>query len=273
MNAGGASARRTGHDDRVIRRGWCFAALASVLTVGMILYAPPGAAVELKQATRTADPVVYRFDDDEEASIPVLEAPADTDWRRWAMLHDGTRARLYAFRSGTVDELYPFAYDEDAGAFRWRFDSTDMIEVVGAPATADSSRFAMLHDGQTYRLYMPDSQDQRILHQFAFDSEAGHYAYGHRSAPRVYLNRFPRDADHGRLAMLHDGTDQRAFLFLAGRHDFLVQGAFDAEAGEFRYGFRSEPRLRLDELPADANTSAPAMLFDGEHHRLYLLGH
>lgn len=79
--------------------------------------------------------------------------PPDTDWRRWGMLHDGTRARIYAFRRGSDYQLYQGAHDEETGTFRFGFQSIEVIKLLDFPTAADRNGVALLHDGVDYRIY------------------------------------------------------------------------------------------------------------------------
>lgn len=95
----------------------------------------------------------YRFGFRSIPRIPVTGFPADTDWSRWAMLHDGRRYRFYAFKAGTDDRLYQGAFRPAGRAYEFAFDSIRELTLVGAPANSDPRSAAMLHDGANYRFY------------------------------------------------------------------------------------------------------------------------
>lgn len=86
-------------------------------------------------------------------ALPVTGFPNDTDWSRWQMLHDGDRYRIYAFRHGSTTQIYQGSWNPAAGAYQFGFQSIDVLDLVGFPASSDPGRPAMLHDGSDYRFY------------------------------------------------------------------------------------------------------------------------
>lgn len=87
----------------------------------------------------------YRFGFSSIPSIPITGAPADTNLARWAMLHDGSDYRLYAFRGSSSDTLYQFAWNGSSYAFGFR--SIPVLTLVGSPGDVDASSIRMLHSG------------------------------------------------------------------------------------------------------------------------------
>ena len=77
--------------------------------------------------------------------------PRDTDWHRWAMLHDGNTYRLYAMRRG-ADLLYQAAWDSSRAAYVFGYSSIPEISVRRTPDRGQD--VAMLHDGDDFRLYV-----------------------------------------------------------------------------------------------------------------------
>lgn len=90
-------------------------------------------------------------------SLPVTGFPADTDWTRWNMLHDGSDYRIYAFRYRTVDRMYQGAFDPAAAVYEFGYRSIPELRLTGYPANSHPGRSAMLHDGSAYRLYFQTS--------------------------------------------------------------------------------------------------------------------
>ena len=239
------------------------------LALLLLALVPRADAVELRQASWVEGTSTYRFGYQSTPSIPVRGAPADTDWARWAMLHDGLDYRLYAFRRDSDTELYQFAYDTAEQAYVWGYQSIPTITVTGAPPTTDTTRFAMLHDGSSFRLLLGDTEDPAVLHQFGFDFSSASYVLGDGVPPRVPLVGFP--AGTSGLAALHDGTDYRVYQFAPGTDEVLLQGAFDPRTDSVAWGQRSTPRMFLEGLPRDVASRSAAMLHDGARYRLYLL--
>lgn len=201
--------------------------------------------------------------------IAISGAPADADGSRWAMLHDGSRYRLYCMRLGDDATLYQFGYDGATQSYVFGYDSIAQLGITGTPPGADTSRIAMLHDGADYRLYMRDRADPWRLHQFAFNPASGSYEYGFRSIAAIQTSGVPADADPDRWAMLHDGTTYRQYVAQAGSATTVYQFGFDGRT--YAYGHDSIARLSIDGMPSDSDASTFAMLHDGGRYRLYRL--
>ncbi len=89
-------------------------------------------------------------------AIPRIEVtgfPADTDWSRWAMLHDRSAYRFYAFRSGSNTQFYQGAFNPSTGEYEFGHRSIPELTLVDTPADSDTQSFSMLHDGSNYRFY------------------------------------------------------------------------------------------------------------------------
>ncbi len=207
-------------------------------------------------------------------SIPnmkIIDAPVDTDWSRWAMLHDGSVYRLYFFRQGTSDTLYQFGFNRELSAYQYGYQSIPTLYITGAPTDVDSSRFVMLHDGRDYRLYMPRRGSPSTLYQFAFNRASNHYEYGFNSIKELKITGMPADTDWNRIAMLHDGKDYRFYAMQQGSGQFFYQAAFNRNTNRYEHGFRSIPMLNLIGTPASSNTQSFAMLHDRGDYRFYFL--
>ena len=252
-----------------------FQGIGAWLAVGMlgglaiVVSAPAARALELFQGAFVEGTTTYEFGYRSIPAIPVVGAPNDADWSRWAMLHDGTDYRLYAFRAGTRDTLYQFGFNRATESYEWGYRSIPVLRIVGVPNSASSRQFAMLHDGAVYRLYLQDVNDFRLLHQFGFNRGTEAYEYGHRSAPQLRVTGFPRDTDWRRWAMLHDGRDYRFYVFRVGSATEAYQAAYDADAREYRFGYRSIEVLTMRGFPRTANRASMAMLHDGTDFRFY----
>lgn len=243
--------------------------LRAVAGLLLALCATDAAAVSLHQAAFVPGTTVYRFGYRSIPTVPVRGAPADTDWGRWAMLHDGSVYRLYAFRRGTRDTLYQFGFDPAASAYVHGHESIPILRIVGAPEDADAGSIAMLHDGRVYRLYMRSRTGRDVLYQFGFNTTTQRYEHGHESIPTIPLVASPRDADWRRWAMLHDGTHYRLYVFRSGRSGTLYQAAFDPAKESYRFGHESIPELTVESVPASSDTRTAAMLHDGANFRFY----
>ncbi len=95
----------------------------------------------------------YGFD----GAIPEIDVtmfPAATDFSGWGMLWENDVYRFYAFSDSNHDAVAQGAYNSSAGDYQFGFDSIPVIDIIGFPADTNTDDFAMLHDGDDFRLYM-----------------------------------------------------------------------------------------------------------------------
>jgi len=260
-------------------------ASAAVLGLSLFLLAACGTGarsgavggVELTQQVSSLDQAAYQpgtnryvYGLDSFANIRIVDAPADVDSSRWAMLHDGSTNRLYFFRRGSNDTIYQFGFNPASTSYEYGYDSIAELGVVGGPPTRDPTSFAMLHDGVDYRLYMRDMSDPTLIHQWAFNRATGAYEYGYRSISTIRTTEAPPDADFSRWAMLHDGTTYRQYVAQKGNSDTLYQFGFDGR--EYRFGASSIPVLEVVDMPSDSDRGGFTVLHDGSAYRYYQQG-
>jgi len=219
----------------------------------------------LNQFAWIANTSIYQFGHNSIPNIPIVDAPADADLSNWAMLHDGSAYRLYAFKRGTTDTLYQASFN--GSAYQFGHNSIPALRLVGFPDDADASSFAMLHDGSAYRLYLRRRGDPRMLYQASWVEGTDVYQFGHNSIPSIPIVDFPPDTDWSRWTMLHDGSAYRLYAFRAGTDREFFQGSFDGSA--YRFAHNSIPVLTLEGTPPDSNTSRAAMLHDNADYRFY----
>ena len=149
-------------------------------------------------------------------SIPVLSLtnmPGDADASSFSMLHSGGNYHCYLRRLGDPSVLYQFIWIPGTTTYQWGppgWYSTPNVD--GFPVDADWSRWSMLHDGDTYRLYSMQYGSNDRLYQGSWNAASARYEYGHHSIPQLDLVGFPSDSLHGRPAMLHDGTNYRFYF-------------------------------------------------------------
>jgi hypothetical protein len=91
-------------------------------------------------------------------SLPVTGFPAETDWARWTMLHDGSTYRIYAFRYGENNLILQGSWNAGAVAYQYAFNSIPELNLLNFPANSDFGRAAMLYDGNAYRFYFQQSE-------------------------------------------------------------------------------------------------------------------
>ena len=112
-----------------------------------------GQAQSLNQAAFIGNSTDYEFGHNSTPNIPIAGAPSDTDWNRWAMLHDGSVYSLYFFQRGSADTLDQFGFNRRTSRYEFGHQSIPTLRIIGAPRDADTSSFAMLHDGKDFRFY------------------------------------------------------------------------------------------------------------------------
>ena len=93
----------------------------------------------------------YEFGYRSAPEISIIDAPYDTDWRSWSMLHDGNVYRLYLKSTADGNALYQFGFDGSAYTYGYR--STPIIRIKGMPRQKYVRKFNLTHDGQDYRYY------------------------------------------------------------------------------------------------------------------------
>lgn len=201
-------------------------------------------------------------------TIPITGAPPDTNFRRWAMLHDGAAYRMYFFRGNTDDTLYQFAWN--GSSYQYGHNSIPILTLVGAPSDADASSLSMLHSGANYHAYLRRLGDPRTLYQLIWKPGTTTYEWGPSGwLSSLRVTDFPVDTDWSRWQMLHDGATYRLYAFPHGSNNRLYQGSWNAAIGSYQYGFNSINQLDLIGFPHNSNVGGAAMLHDGANYRFY----
>jgi hypothetical protein len=229
-------------------------------------------ASSLNQAAWVPSTSTYKFGYNSIPNIPIINAPADTDWKRWAMLHDGSAYRLYFFKKYSTNKLYQFAFNRSKNAYQYGYNSIPVLTLVNAPQDADFSSFSMLHDGSDYRFYVQQKGNPKALYQFAWVPGTATYKFGYRSIPKISVTGFPTDTNWKKWQMLHDGSAYRFYAFKSGSETKFYQGAFNYSTQKYQYGYKSIPVLNLVGTPAGTNKHSAAMLHDGSAYRFYFQG-
>ncbi len=201
-------------------------------------------------------------------NVPIFGAPADTDRTRSAMLHDGGMYRLYFFKVGSNDTLYSFGYNGSSQRYEYGFNSIDILKISKMPADADATSFAVLYDGEDYRLYMLGKENKTTLYQAAYNASTQEYEYGYRSS-NIAITNVPIKTDYSRWAMLHDGSAYRLYFFLNNSSTAMYQFVFNGDVYDYG-GRRSIKNLSLTNMPDDSSKGNFSMLYDGATYRLYI---
>lgn len=200
-------------------------------------------------------------------NIPITGAPADTNFRRFAMLNDGTTYRMYFFKGSSNNTLYQFGFD--GTSYAYGYNSIPVLTLTNIPADADASSFAMLHDGSAFRLYLRKLGDPTTLYQAAWVPGSTNYQFGYNSIPQIPVTGFPADADFSRWNMLYDGSAYRLYTMKLGSNTQLYQGSFNSGASAYQYAYNSIPVLNLVGTPTNSNLAQFAMAFGQSAYRFY----
>jgi hypothetical protein len=166
-----------------------------------------------------SDETLYVFEYDTETeeygytgqTVSIEGAPADADLSSFAVLHDDGIARLYA-RSSTTNSLHQFGFDAGSAGFVYGHESIDQLDIVDTPGGTDWSGWAMLHDGDDFRLYAFSSAARQAVVQHAYDADVEDYVHGFASLSPVDLQAIPVNSDTADFAMLHDGEHYRLYF-------------------------------------------------------------
>lgn len=166
-------------------------------------------------------------------------------------------------------DLLQGAFVRGSESYQYGHRSIPAIPVAGVPDDADWGRWAMLHDGQDYRLYIFRTGSRDRIYQFGFNRATERYEWGYRSIPVLRLVGIPRSASTRSFAMLHDGSVYR--LYLQDRFDpgLLHQFGFNTRTEDYEYGHQSAPRLRVTGIPNQVDWGRWAMLHDGQDYRFF----
>ncbi|WP_022952219.1 hypothetical protein [Leucothrix mucor] len=170
------------------------------------------------------------------------------------------------------NSLNQAAYVPGSSQYQFGYNSIPNVKITGAPSDAGYGRFAMLHDGSTYRLYLPKRGSLDTLYQFAFNPATSSYEYGFNNSIKVLkVVGMPADANTGSFAMLHDGSNYRLYMRSRSNASTLYQASFKVGTNQYVYGHESMPVIKIAGAPADiTNNRRWAMLHDGSHYRLYI---
>ena len=200
--------------------------------------------------------------------VKIDQAPFDTDWTRYAMLHDGQHYRLFFFKIGSNDTLYQFGFNRRSQAYEYGYKSIPVIHIAGVPIQANTSSFAMLHDGKNYRLFFQDIGNPFNLYQFVFNPASNRYEYGYQSIPKLEVTGMPMMTATMRWGMLHDGNTYR--LYMASSYGSKVhQAAFNPSSQKYEYGYNSIPEMEFQGFASSVMDFA--LVHDRDTFRFYLL--
>lgn len=150
----------------------------------------------------------YQYGYNSIPELTITNIPADADTEKFSMLHDGSTYRLYMLSSTNTGMIYQFGWN--GNSYEYGHNSIATMKVTGAPSDTNFDRFAMLHDGNDYRLYFGKGLLSNKLYQFAWDGET--YDFDYNSIPELNLDSIPLSCSFDWFNMLHDGSDYRFYV-------------------------------------------------------------
>ncbi|KJH67316.1 hypothetical protein [Chromobacterium violaceum] len=165
-----------------------------------------------------------------------------------------------------------FAYVPGTNTYKFAYGgSIPNMPVVNMPADTNWLRWAMLNDGEYYRMYFFKGSTANTLYQAAFNPATGAYEFGYNSIKELQITGAPADVDASSLAMLYDSSTKtyRLYLRRLGAPTVLYQFGFNRETSRYEYGYNSIPTLNVVKAPGDTDWHRWSMLFDGSAYRLY----
>ncbi|MGX5203202.1 PKD domain-containing protein [Aliikangiella sp. IMCC44632] len=150
----------------------------------------------------------YEWGHNSAGELNITNVPSDVDGGIAATYVEESGV-LYIFmkKESEPTTMYYFVYEPNSGDISFRGE----LYITGVPADADWDRWAMLHDGSFYRLYVSKANSNSILYQSAYNPSSGNWEYGYRSYPEIYILGMPTNSDTRSFKMLHDSVDYRFY--------------------------------------------------------------
>jgi len=205
-------------------------------------------------------------------NMGISNAPADTDFGRWAMLSNGSSYKMMAIKRGTNDTLYEFVFNSTTEQY---VRSSKTYKITDIPTEANPSSIAMLNSDVGEHLYMLDKSGTAI-HQFFNTSGNDDFVYGGGSSlpviKKIDITGGPNDADWSRWAMLNDGGKYRLYAMKNASNDTFYQFVYNPNSGNYEYGYDNAIEVQtITGIPIYSDRQSFAMLHDNSKYRLYML--
>ncbi|MDB9519430.1 hypothetical protein PN466_21025 [Roseofilum reptotaenium CS-1145] len=152
-------------------------------------------------------------------------------------------------------------YVSGTTSYKFLQDDSANLSITKVPEDANLRRWAMLHDGDTYRLYCFQGSSQDKLYQFGWTGRE--YEYGHDSEPELTITNIPEDADTNSFSMLYGENNYRLYFRQLGNPTKLYEFIWDGKA----YAYAAAHPV--SGFPHDTDWSRWSMLNDGDTYRIY----
>lgn len=210
----------------------------------------------------------YKFSPTTGPTLSITDAPADTNWPRWAILHDGINYRLYTFKGSSPNTLYQFGWNGEA--YQYGYNSEPELTIHDIPEDTDISSVSMTFGESNYRLYFRQLGNPTQLYQFEWDINEMAYVPCPDEVFQLPILGFPADTDWNRWSICNSGeANYHLYTGKLGSSNEIYQGGWTGSAYEYG-GNNTYNVLSLENLPSDSNFGSLEVLHDGTDYRLYL---
>jgi arylsulfatase A-like enzyme len=166
-----------------------------------------------------------------------------------------------------------------SASYAYGYRSIPNITITGAPADADRTRWAMLHDNMSYRFCCLKRGTNDTIYVFTFNG--GSYAFGSGEFRELKISGFPADTDPGNIGIIHDNYGAHLMMRQRGQEPAFYRAPLDLGSRTFRFGTDDlPPRIPIVGFPRDADWGRWTALHDngsylmatmvvGDNTRLY----
>lgn len=175
--------------------------------------------MKLNVYTYKAEKNMYSFD----RKITITGEFSDADWNRWAMLNDGDEYRLYCFRRDSKNTIYQFGYDKASDSYKLGHNSIPEIKLENVPDDANTYAFAMLQDGEDYRLYLGSYSKPDHIFQAVWNKDEEKYVFNPELT--MHVEGLSETANPYNIAMLHS-DDAYRFYTMDENENLLHQAEY-----------------------------------------------
>lgn len=166
-------------------------------------------------------------------------------------------------------QLYQGAFN--GNDYEYGYMSIEVLDITGGPADTDWSRWAMLNDNGSYRLYFMREGADDTIYQFVFNPATEDYEYGLGAAiDQLGITNAPADADMSSFAMLYGEDEFRLYAQSISNPLRVHQFAYNSATQSYEYGFGGAiPQIDVTMFPGSTDFAGWGMLFETEAYRFY----
>lgn len=134
------------------------------------------------------------------------------------------------------------------------------IVLEGFPADVDLSRFALVYDGQHYRVFYFRRDSTSMLYHGIHNPMSGKFEFGLSSAGEITIRGWPLGTDFSSLAVLFDGANFNLYLRQSNDPGKVVRFVCNPDSHAFEYESKGFPAWPIVDVPADAKVMSSRQL-------------